>query len=89
MAATERRLSKEEFARRGDQIYETRIRPELTAEAEGKFVAIDIESGSFEVDVDELEACDKLNARVPDAQVWLVRVGSRYLHRFGGRETRR
>jgi hypothetical protein len=89
MAATERRLSKEEFARRGDQIYETRIRPELTAEDERKFVAVDMESGSFEVDVDELEACDKLNSRVPDAQVWLVRVGSRYLHRFGDRETRK
>jgi len=33
-----------------------------------------------------LTACDKLNARVPDAQIWLVRVGSRYVHRFGGLE---
>ncbi len=89
MAATERRLSKEEFARRGDEIYETRIRPHLAAEDEGKFAVVDIESGTYELDVDELEACDKLNERVPDAQIWLVRVGSRYLHRLGGRETRR
>ena len=51
---------------------------------EGKFAAIDIESGTYEIDVDELAACDKLSARIPAAQIWLVRVGSRFLHRFGG-----
>ncbi len=84
MASTKRRYSKEEFARRGDEIYETRVRPHLKAEDEDKFAAIDIESGTYEIDVDELEACDKLSARFPEAQIWLVRVGSRYLHRFGG-----
>ena len=88
MASTKRRYGKEEFARRGDEIYETQIRPPLKAEDEGKFAAIDIDSGTYEIDVDELEACDKLSARFPEAQIWLVRVGSRYLHRFGGREKR-
>jgi hypothetical protein len=88
MALTGRRYSKEEFARRGDEVFETQVRPQLKAEDEGKFAAIDIESGAYEVDADELEACDRLNARIRDAQIWLVRVGSRYLHRFGGREKR-
>jgi hypothetical protein len=83
MAST-RRYSKEEFARRGDEIYETQVRPHLKAEDEGEFAAIDIESGEYEIDEDELEACDRLNARIPNAQIWLIRVGSRYLHRFGG-----
>ena len=55
---------------------------------EGKFAAIDIQSGMYEIDVDELEACDKLNARIPDAQIWMVRVGYRFVHRFGGRDER-
>ncbi len=88
MASTKRRYSKDEFARRGDEIYETQVRPHLKTEDEGKFAAIDIESGAHEIDENELEACDRLNARIPDAQIWLVRVGSRYLHRFGGREER-
>jgi hypothetical protein len=88
MASTKRRYTKEEFARRGDEVYETRVRPHLKTEDEGKFAAIDIESGAYEIDADELEACDKLSARVPEAQIWLMRVGSRYLHRFGGREAR-
>ncbi|HZW29890.1 MAG TPA: hypothetical protein VFF52_04230, partial [Isosphaeraceae bacterium] len=60
----------------------------LRGDDQGKFAAVDIESGAYEIDEDELEACDKLSARVPDAQIGLVRVGSRYVHRFGGREER-
>ena len=88
MASTKRRYPKEEFARRGDQVYETQVRPHLKAEDQGKFAAVDIESGAYEVDVDELVACDKLTARLPQAQIWMVKVGSRYMHRFGGRDRR-
>jgi len=83
-----RRYDKDDFAQRGDAIYENEIRDKLKPEDQGKFVAIDIESGEFEFDADELVACDRLRARLPDAQIWLVRVGSRYVHRFGGREQR-
>jgi hypothetical protein len=89
MASTKRRYTKEEFAQRGDAIYENDVRPHLTTDDEGRFVAIDIESGTHEIDADELAAGDRLRARVPDAQIWIVRVGSRYVHRFGGRERRR
>ncbi len=85
MPPVERRYSKDEFARRGDALYEKTVRPQLSAADEGRFAAIDIESGAYAVDADELEACDQLRARVPDAQIWMVRVGSRYVHRFGGR----
>ncbi len=85
MVARQPRYTKEEFARRGDEIYEQQIRPKIEATNKGKFVAIDIDSGQFELADDELTACDRLLARFPDAQTWLVRVGSRYVHRFGGR----
>ena len=87
MAITARRYTKDELARRGDAIYENDVRSKLNTEDDGKFVAIDIESGAYEIDEDELGACDKLNARLPDSQTWLIRIGSRYLHRFGGRES--
>ncbi len=83
MAPTQPRYSKEEFARRGDEIYERDIRPQLKTEDEGKFAVIDIETGAYEIDVDELTASDRLLARHPDAQVWLRQVGSRYARRFG------
>ena len=82
------RYSKEEFARRGDEIYERDIRPYVEADNEGKFVVIDIETGDYEVDTDELAASDRLLGRKPDAQMWMRRIGSRYTRRFGEGRTR-
>lgn len=84
MASSQRRYNKEEFARRGDAIYEKEIRPQLKTGDEGKFVAIDIETREFAIDADELKAGNKLLKRIPDAQIWMVRVGSRAVHRIGG-----
>jgi hypothetical protein len=88
MGSTQRRHSKEELARRGDAIYDKEIRPQLKAGDEGKFAAIDIESREFAIDADELKACHKLRKRIPDAQIWMVRVGSAYVHRMGRVERR-
>lgn len=78
------RHSKEEFARRGDEIYARDIGPRVEPGDDGKFVAIDIETGAWEMDADALAACERLAARVPDAQTWLARVGYPYAHRLGG-----
>ena len=88
MRSVKRRYSKEEFARRGDAIYENDVRPLLEAGDKGKFAAIDIESGMSEIDRDELKAGNRLRARIPEAQIWMVRVGHRSVHRIGGRERR-
>jgi hypothetical protein len=88
MATTEPRYSKEEFARRGDDIYEKEIRPKLTAKDVGKFLAIDIETGRYEIAADEMKAGDKLRRRLPEAQIWMVRVGYTSTRRFGGRQLR-
>jgi len=83
MVSVQPRYSKEEFARRGDEIYERAIRSHLKPEDKGKFVLIDIETGAYEIDADELAASDRLLARYPEAQVWMVRVGYRYVRHFG------
>ena len=84
MATGKRRYSKEEFARRGDALVESKVRPHLTASDEDKFVAIDIETGEYELDENEMKAADRLRKRVTDPQIWLVHVTLGYLHRFGG-----
>ena len=77
--------SKEEFARRGDEIYESTIRPQVEADNYGKIVAIDIETGTFAIADDTLAASQKLLAKCPHAQTWVVRIGHRAVHRFGAR----
>jgi hypothetical protein len=86
MSSVQRKHPKEEFARRGDAIYENQIRPNLKPEDNGKFLAIDIETGAYEVADSELEAGKKLREKVPQSQTWMIRIGSRYVHRFGGRQ---
>jgi hypothetical protein len=88
MAVRQPRYSKEEFARRGDELYETQVRPQVEAGNHSKIVAIDLETGDFEVDRSEIAACDRLETRHPDAQIWIVRIGSRHVRRFGGRTRR-
>ena len=88
MTSLQPRYSKEEFARRGDDIYEHTIRPHLARDDEGKFAMIDIETGAYEIDIDEMVASDRLLARCPEAQVWMTRVGSRYARRFGSYHSR-
>ena len=88
MTIRQPRYSKEEFAQRGDYLYETQIKFQIEAGNNGKIVAIDLETEDFEVDISEIDACDRLESRHPDAQIWIVRVGSRYVRRFGGRTKR-
>jgi hypothetical protein len=85
MTTIKPRYSKEEFAQRGDDLYETRIKSQIETDNQGKIVAIDLETGDFEVDESEIVACDRLEKRHPDAQIWIVRIGSNYVRRFGGR----
>ena len=77
------RYSKEEFARRGNAIFEREVKPRLSAQEAGKFVAIDIETGEFECDPDEIVASRRLLARHPEAQIWFRLIGSPYTRRFG------
>jgi hypothetical protein len=88
MTVRDPRYSKEEFAQRGDEIYESQIRSQVEEGNHGKIVAIDLETGAFEFDASEIAACARLEASHPDAQIWMVRIGSRYVRRFGGRTKR-
>lgn len=76
------RYSKEEFARRGDAIYEQEVRPKVEDGNKGRIVAIDIDSGAYEMDDDQLTAIHRLLARYPEAQIWCVRVGYPYVDRL-------
>ena len=49
MGTRQPRYSKEEFARRGQAIYEQKVRSQVEEGNRGRIVAIDIETGEFEV----------------------------------------
>jgi hypothetical protein len=80
MTHSQPRYSAEEFALRGEEIYARDIRSKVEAGNRGKVVAIDIETGAYELGEVTVVASDRLLARHPDAQIWFVRVGYPALH---------
>jgi hypothetical protein len=85
MTVRQPRYSKEEFARRGHEIYEAQVRSQVEKDNYGRIVAIDIETGSFEVADESLTAAKQLLKRYPNAQIFGIRIGHRAVHRFGFR----
>ncbi|HEY9827508.1 MAG TPA: hypothetical protein V6D19_18880 [Stenomitos sp.] len=85
MANPKPRYSKEDFARLGNEIYESQVRPQVEKGNYGKIVAINIETGAFELADTAIKATDRLYEREPDAQPWVVRVGHRTVYRLRSR----
>ena len=89
MEVRQRRYSKEELARRGQELYESGIRQQVEGGNEGKIVAIDIETGDFEVDENVVPATNRLFERKPDAQPWVIRIGHCAVDHFGARSLKK
>lgn len=89
MAVRQRRYPKEELADRGQKLYESGIRQQVEVGNTGKIVAIDIESGDFEVDDDVVPATNRLFERYPNAQPWVIRIGHRAVDHFGARSLKK
>ncbi len=75
--------SPQELARLGGEIFESKIKPLLKQEDDGKFVAIAIDNGDHEIDEDDYTAIARLRARNPASEFWLVRAGRKTAYRFG------
>jgi hypothetical protein len=72
-----RRLSRDEIGIRGSEIYECHLRSNLEATALNQFVAIDVETAQHEVADEAHVAGDHLRSRLPNAQIFIARVGHR------------
>jgi hypothetical protein len=77
------RYDNAEFTRRGKELYQTQVRAKVEAGNQGRIVAIDIDTGEFEVGDTVLAASGRLLARLPDAQIWCVRIGEGPVRKFG------
>lgn len=78
------RYTKEEIARRGSELYEREIRAKVEEGNIGKVVVIDIETGDYEIDDEQLTAAHRLRAKHPDAAAYAIRIGYPALAKIGG-----
>ena len=77
------RYSSIEIAERGQALYEREIQGSLAASDRGKFLVLDIETGKYELDTDELAAVKRAQAKLPDGVFYILRVGHSAVYRLG------
>jgi hypothetical protein len=73
-----------EIARIGEAIYRREIRDKVMPQHKGQFLTLDIESGDFEIDDDDLSAEKKLRARRPNGVFFGLRIGYTTAYALGG-----
>jgi hypothetical protein len=79
------RYSTHEIVERGKAIFAQQIRERVSAEENvGKFLIIDIETGDFEMDKDEVAASERAHARHPGGAFYGMRIGYQASGTLGG-----
>ena len=78
-------LPPEEVGRRGEEIYQQKLRARVEKQHFGDFLVVDILTGDYEIDRDDLTASDRLRAKNPDAVMYGLRIGYPAAYHIGGR----
>ena len=73
-----------QIGQRGQALYDQQIRPQVEQDHQGKFLILDVNTGDYEIDAEDLTASKRLLARRPDAVLFGVRVGHRAAYRLVG-----
>lgn len=66
----------QEIVDRAEKLYSGGIRDQLENAQIGLFLAIDLDSGDYEVGDARMPICDALRARRPDADIFIMRHGA-------------
>jgi len=77
--------SSSEIASRGKALYDSQIRQQIGSSENGKYVAIDVITGSYEVGEDHLNTTKRALAKYPNAALFVVRVGYPATGRIGSK----
>ena len=81
------KYSPEDVESRGEDIYERQIRQAVEHGNKGKFAVIDVETGEYELDADDLQATKRALAKRSDAVLYGVRIGYPTAYTLGGHVT--
>ena len=79
--------SADEVVRRGEEIYQRDLKSKVEPIHNGEFLVLDLDTGSFEIDPDEVTALRRAIDRHPEGTRYIKRIGYSVSHRLGGRLT--
>ena len=85
MTITKPQYSADEAVDRAEEIYHQRLRSQVEAGNLGRYIAIDVDSGEYEMGDDYHAAARVLLNRNPDAALAVLRIGYAAVGRIGGR----
>ena len=78
--------TEDEAVRRGQALYEQKIRAAIDEPGNrGKMLVINVETGEYEMDDDDVAAAKRAKARFGDAALFTMRIGYPAAYRLGGR----
>lgn len=77
------RYTSDEISRRGQILYDQKVRSKIADSEKGKFLVLDIETGEYEIDADELAAVQRAKTKHNDAALYMVRIGHPTAYRLG------
>ena len=81
-------LTKEEIGKRATEIYKRSIRSQVEPEFNGKIIAIDVDTGEYEIDEDILSSTKRLKERCPNGTFFALRVGFDVVYALSGAKLR-
>lgn len=81
------RYTSAEIVRQGQALYDQKVRAHVEPYYTGKFLVLDIETGEYEVDANDLVALKRAKAKNPGAALYILRVGSSTAYRLGRQST--
>ena len=73
----------QEVEARGEALSEANIRARIEADYQGEFEVIDIETGDYEIDPDDLATTQRLLAKRPEAVLYGLRIGHPVAYQLG------
>ena len=68
----------------GEELYAQKLHDQLEPQHNGKFLALDVETGEYELDDDKLAAIDRARSKCCDAPLYILRVGYPAAVKLGG-----
>ncbi len=75
----------EDIIRRGRRLYESKLRAQMEATHAGEYLVLNVDTGEYEVDRDDVAASRRARLRFPSAPLFTMRVGHATAFRLGGR----
>jgi hypothetical protein len=68
-------LSRDEIGTLGQEIYQRNLKSKVEAGNIGRYVAIDVHTGQYEIGDEQLDTLKRLHANTPNAEAYLVKIG--------------